>query len=133
MKRVVTHFYMSLLLAAGWVQAQTSPSDDIRESTDPSRAAQVEQKARSLGDTGIPADQSGAGMSGSGTAKSGTSNSGTATGSGAGTGSPAGSMSSPTGTEDMSGAPKSSGSSSGGTQRLQPPADSRFAEPTQPR
>jgi len=133
MKRVVTPLYMLLLLATGWVQAQTSPSDDIRESTDPSRAAQVEQKAKSLGDTGIPADQSGAGMSGSGTATSGTSNSGTATSSGVDTGSPAGSTTSPTGTEDMSGAPKSSGSSSGGTQRLQQPANSRFAKPTQPR
>ena len=125
MKRVVTTLGISWLLAAGWVQAQPSPSNDIRESTDPSRATQVEQKARSLGDTGMPADQAGAGMSSSGTStggisatepsSSGASTRVNATGTGADTGSsvsPTGTMTSPTGTEDMSGVQKSSGSSS---------------------
>ncbi len=151
MKRVMTPLFISCLLAAGWAQAQQS-SGDIRESTDPSRAAEVEQKARSLGDTQSPSEPSG-----------GASSSGTDSGMGAGGPSSA----APTGTEDMSGAPGASGdpntpygtsgtsgtedteseagSSGGGglksgpeagemegTQQLEMPADRRFSEPTQP-
>ena len=56
----LTPLLLSMLLAAGWAQAQQTPSGEIRESADPSRAQQVEQKARALGDTVSPAEQGGA-------------------------------------------------------------------------
>ncbi len=58
MKHLATPLFLSLVLAAGWAEAQTSTKDDIRQSTDPARAAEVEQKARELGDTGHAAGQS---------------------------------------------------------------------------
>ena len=59
MKRVVTPLFLSLCLLAGWTQAQTSSSGGLRESTDPARAAEVEQRARELGHTGSTSGQSG--------------------------------------------------------------------------
>lgn len=99
MKHVVTPLFISLMLAAGWAQSQPA-TGDVRESTDPSRAAEVEQKAQRLGDTVSPAEQSG-GAATQGGASSGSSGAGT------------GATGSPTGTEDMSGAQKPYGSSTG--------------------
>jgi hypothetical protein len=152
MKRVLSPLFISLMLAAGWAQSQPA-TGDVRESTDPSRAAEVEQKARRLGDSVSPAEPAGGASTQSDTS-SGSSGAGTSSG---GSDSGMGASGSPTGTEDMSGAQQpygpSTGSSSpgaadkssggnlksgpeagemGGTQQLERSREQRFTEPTQP-
>lgn len=121
MKRVGTPLFLSLLLAAGGTLAQTSSRGGLNESTDPARAADVEQRARSLGDTGAPAGQSGMQSGGqSGMQSDGQSEtpSGPQPGyqsggeSGAQTGAEGG-VTGPTGTEDMSGTPSGTGRTQG--------------------
>lgn len=60
MNKSVTVLLSSLLLAAGWAHSQssqspTSPQGEVRESTDPSRAAEVEQRAKEIssGQSGV--------------------------------------------------------------------------------
>lgn len=85
MKHVMTPLLFSLLLAAGWAQAQTSSGSDVRESTDPARAAEIEQQARELGDTVSPVEQS-AGESAAGADSSSGASTGGTSGGGMGTG-----------------------------------------------
>ena len=44
----VTRLFLLLMLVSGWTWAQTASSDGVRESTDPSRAAEVERKAETM-------------------------------------------------------------------------------------
>jgi Ni/Co efflux regulator RcnB len=48
MNTSVTRLFLVLMLASGWTWAQTASSDGVRESTDPSRAADVERKAQTM-------------------------------------------------------------------------------------
>jgi hypothetical protein len=66
MKRTIASlsasFFALFIALAGGAFAQSSPSDDIRESNDPDRAAEVERKAeaisgRSLGGSGESGDE----------------------------------------------------------------------------
>jgi hypothetical protein len=44
----ITPFFALLMVLSGTAYAQRSPSDDIRESNDPDRAAEVERKAEAI-------------------------------------------------------------------------------------
>ena len=44
----ITPVFALLMVLAGTSHAQRSPSDDIRESNDPDRAAEVERKAEAI-------------------------------------------------------------------------------------
>ena len=44
----ITPLFVLLMVLAGTAYAQRSPSDDIRESNDPDRAAEVERKAEAI-------------------------------------------------------------------------------------
>ncbi len=141
--RSLSPWLLSSLMAVGWAHAQPSPGTDIRESTDPSRAAEVEQKARALGDTVSPAGSSDAGTStdgstsgGSTPGAAGTSASETSggvpdtnSGASATSGRTSGTSDAPGGGAGKSG-PESE--EMGGTQQLQRPGNERFTEPTQP-
>ena len=48
MKKSVTRLLLLLMAVSGWAYAQTSTSDGVRESTSPSRAADVERKAETM-------------------------------------------------------------------------------------
>lgn len=48
MKQSATYLFLCLMIVSGGPYAQTSSSDGVRESTSPSRAAEVEQKAKEM-------------------------------------------------------------------------------------
>ncbi len=62
MKKFVTRLFLLLIVVSGGSFAQTSSSDGVRESTSPSRAAEVERKAEGMSgqsgsDTGASGDE----------------------------------------------------------------------------
>ena len=144
MKHVVTPLFISLMLSAGWAHAQTA-TGDVRESTDPSRAQEVEQKAQRLGDTVSPADQSsGASSGGSDSSTDAQKPYGSTPGAGDTSGAPAAApgASGTSGCADTS--PGAAGPTSGGGLKSGPEAggmggsqqperrDQRFSDPYQP-
>ena len=54
----VTRLFLLFIVVSGWTWAQTGSSDGVRESTNPSRAADVERKAETL--SGQSSSESGA-------------------------------------------------------------------------
>ncbi len=133
MKRVITPLFLSFMLFAGWAQAQTSSSGGVRESTDPARAAEVEQRARELGDIGRPSPpsggQSGAQSEGESGAASGAESGGQSVSpSDTGSGVPG-----PTGTEDLSGPSGGTGDSTGDSTGATAPGPKEGSEEGAPR